>query len=85
MCTDSHFTGFVKNNICLLFTPAILSRFQVVGDLMDRLCVGGKDGAAAAEEIALMVLGSGRLSRSMLSIISSARSCSLMPVISKDG
>jgi hypothetical protein len=39
--------------------PLLYCMLQVVGDLMDRLCVGGKDGAAAAEEIALMVLGSG--------------------------
>ncbi len=32
---------------------------QVVAGLMDRLCAGGPDAVKAAEEIALMVLGSG--------------------------
>ncbi|KAF5838008.1 elongation factor EF-3 [Dunaliella salina] len=32
---------------------------RVVGDLMDRLCMGGVDATSAAHEIALMVLGSG--------------------------
>lgn len=32
---------------------------RVVGELMDRLCMGGVDAKAAAQEIALMVLGAG--------------------------
>jgi hypothetical protein len=33
--------------------------YRVVGDLMDRLCLGGIDATSAAHEIALMVLGTG--------------------------